>query len=103
MEVTSQFGLEARTIIGGNLPSSLVGVDVGMNRHKACASSHACFSYKIDNEVDAMTNEDAKAYAKHCQYGWFELLHHKEGGRGEVCEKFYFFLIIVKSCFASLS
>ena len=35
MEATSHIGLEVRTVIGDNLPSSLVGVDVGMNRHRA--------------------------------------------------------------------
>ena len=46
MEATSQIGIEARTIIGDNLPYSLVGVDVGMNRHRAHACSRAHFSYK---------------------------------------------------------
>ena len=64
--MTSQIGLEARTIIGENLPSALVGVDVGMNRHREHARSHAHFSYKTDSEVDSMNLEDAKAYAKHC-------------------------------------
>ena len=50
-----------------------------------------------------MSLEDAKAYAKHFQDGLFDLLHHGEGGRGEVCENFYVFIIIVKSCFFSLS
>ena len=31
MEATSQIGLEVRTVIGDNLPSALVGVDVGMD------------------------------------------------------------------------
>ena len=50
-----------------------------------------------------MSIQYAKAYAKHCRDGLFDLLHHKEGGRGEVCENFYVFLIIVKSYFVSLS
>ena len=49
-----------------------------------------------------MSLEDAKAYAKHCRDGLFDLLHREEGGSGEVCENFYVFLIIVKSCFVSL-
>ena len=61
------------------------------------------FLIKIDSEVDSMSLEDGKAYAKHCQDGLFDLLHREEGGRGEVCENFYVFLIIVKSCFVSLS
>ena len=63
---TSQIGLEVRTIIGDNLPFALVGVDVGINRHRAHAYSHAYFYYKIDSEVDAMSLENANAYAKHC-------------------------------------
>ena len=50
-----------------------------------------------------MSLEYAKAYEKHCQDGLFDLLHREEGWRGEVCENFYVFLIIVKSCFVSLS
>ena len=96
MEATSQIGLEARTVIGDNLHFALVGVDVGMNRHRACACSRACFSYKTDIEVDSMSDEDVKAYENNFRDGWFELLHHEGEGRGEVCENFYFYLIIVK-------
>ena len=103
MEVPSQIGLEVRTVIGYNLPSALMAVDVGMDRHRACARSHAHFSYKIDNEVDSMSLEDSKAYEKHCRDGLFYLLHREEGGRGEVSKNFYVFLIIVKSYFVSLS
>ena len=65
MEATYQIGLEARTVIGDNLSSALVGVDVGMNRHREHAGSHARFSYKIDIEVDSMSLEYSKAYEKH--------------------------------------
>ena len=83
MEATSHIGLEARTIIRDNLPSTLVGVDVGMNRHRSHACSRARFSYKTDIEVDSMSNEDAKAYAKHSQDGWFDFTPsrgRREGG-----------------------
>ena len=46
MEATSQIGLEARTVIGNNLPYYLVRVDVGMNWHRARACSHAHFIIK---------------------------------------------------------
>ena len=91
--MTSQIGLEVRIVIGDNLPSSLVGVDVGMNRHRERTCSCAPFSYKTDIEVDSMSLEDSKAYAKHCRDGLFELLHHKGEGMGEACEKFYSYLI----------
>ena len=84
MEVTSHIGLEVRTVIGDNLPSALVGVDVGMDRHRARACSHAYFSYKMDCEVDSMSLEEAKAYAKHCRDGLFDLLHHEEGAGGGI-------------------
>ena len=103
MEVPSQIGLEVRTIIGDNLPSALMVVDVGMDRHRTRTHSRAHFSYKTNSEVDSMSLEDAKAYEKHCQDGLFDLLHREEGGRGEICENFYVLLIIVKSCFVSLS
>ena len=102
MEATSQIGLEVRTVIGDNLPSALVGVDVRMNRHRAHACFCAHFSYKTNGEVDSMSLEDSKAYAKHFRDGLFDLLHHEEGVSGVVCENFYSFLIIVKSCFSSL-
>ena len=89
MDATSQIGLEARTILGENLQSALFGVGVGMDRHKARSTSRACFCYKIDEEVDSMSLEDAKAYAKQCRDGWFDLLHHEGEGQGEVCEDFY--------------
>ena len=76
---------------------------MGMNRHRAHACSHAHFSYKTNNEVDSMSLEDAKAYAKHCRDGLFDLLHREEGGRGGVCENFYVFLIILISHFVRLS
>ena len=76
---------------------------MGMDRHRACTHSRALFSYKTDNEVDSMSLEDSKAYGKHCRDGLFDLLHREEGWRGEVCENFDFFVIIVKSCFLSLS
>ena len=66
MEYPSQIGLEVRTVIGDNLPSTLTAVNVGMDRHRARAHSRAHFSYKTDNDVDSMILEDAKAYAKHC-------------------------------------
>ena len=75
MEVPSHIGLEVRTFVGDNLPSDLMDVDVGMDRHRAHAHSRAHFSYKTDNEVDSMSLEDAKAYAKYCQDGLF-VLHH---------------------------
>ena len=53
--MTSQIGLEVRTVIGDNLPSTLVGVDVGMDRHRARAHSRAHFFYKTDSEVDSMS------------------------------------------------
>ena len=103
MEAPSQIGLEVRTVIGDNLPSALMAVDVGMDQHRARAHYRAHFSYKTNNEVDSISLEDVKAYAKHCQDGLFDLLHREEGGRGKVCDKFYVFLIIVKSCFVSSS
>ena len=66
MEAPSQIGLEVRTVIGDNLPSALMVVDVGMDRHRAHAHSRAHFSYKTDSEVDSMSLKDAKAYAKQC-------------------------------------
>ena len=83
MEAPSQIGLEVRTVIGDNLPSTLVGVDVGMNRHRPHTCSRAHFSYKTDSEIDSMSLEDSKTYAKQCRDGLFELLHHRgrrEGG-----------------------
>ena len=43
MDVTSQIGLEVRTSLGENLQSALLGVSVGMDRHRACTTSRAHF------------------------------------------------------------
>ena len=88
--------LEVSSILGENLQSALLGVSVGMDGHRARTTSCAHFCYKTHKEVDLMSLEDAKAYAKDCRDGWFDLLHHEGEGRGEVCEDFYYNLIIVK-------
>ena len=90
MEATSQIGLEARSVIGDNLPSALVGVDVGMDRHRSRSCSCAHISYKTDIEVDSMSLEDVKAYTKHCRDGLFELLHHDGEGTGRYVRTFIF-------------
>ena len=74
-----------RGAIGESLQTALVGVDVGMNRHKARAYSSAHFDYRTDAEVDSMTFEEVRHYAKKCRDAWNNLLDHEGEGRGEVC------------------
>jgi len=85
MEVTSQIGRELRGAIGESLHSTLVGGDVGMNRHKAHVDSSAHFDYRTNVKVDFMTLEEVRHYAKICRDGWNNLLGHEGEGRGEVC------------------
>jgi len=68
-----------------------VGLDVGMNRHKARFDSIARFDYRTDVEVDSMTLEEVRHYAKRCQDGWNNLLDHGDkGGERYVCELYIY-------------
>jgi hypothetical protein len=46
------------------LESIFYGVDVGLNRQRAEANYRAIFVYKKDEELDTMSVEDLKEYAK---------------------------------------
>ena len=105
LEATSQIGREVRGAIGESLQTTLVGVDVGMNRHKAHADSSAHFYYKTDVEVDSMTLEEVILYEIRCWDGWNNLLGHEGEGRGEVYTHelyIYIYLIFVLCNFLKL-
>ena len=85
MEATSQISREARDAIIDNVHSGLGGVDVCLNRQRACENARANFIYYTDEEIDNMSVEDLKTYANNCRNGWHDLIFHEEEGMGTVC------------------
>jgi hypothetical protein len=67
------------------LESIFYGVDVGLNRQRAEANSRAIFVYKIDAELDTMSVEDLKKYAKKFRDGWKEVIQNDEPINKLVC------------------
>ena len=84
MDATSQISREARDAIIENVHSGLGGVDVCLNRQRAHENAHANFVYCTDEEIDNMSVEDLKIYAKNCRNGWQDLILHEEEGTGMV-------------------
>jgi hypothetical protein len=60
------------------LESIFYGVDVGLNRQRAEANSRAIFVYKTNEELDTMSVEDLKEYAKFFRNGWKEVIQNDE-------------------------
>ena len=58
MEATSQISREARDVMIDNVYSGLIGVDVCLNRQRACENARANFVYCTDEEIDNMNVED---------------------------------------------
>jgi hypothetical protein len=76
------------------LESIFYGVDVGLNRQRAEANSRAIFVYKTDEELDTMSVEDLKEYAKKFRNGWKEVIQNDEPNNRLVCvlvSKFFAF------------
>ena len=69
MEATSQISQEARDAIIDNAHSGLGGVNVCLNRQRARENACANFVYYTDEEIDNMSVEDLKTYAKNCRNG----------------------------------
>jgi hypothetical protein len=67
------------------LESIFYGVDVGLNRQRAKANSRAIFVYKTDAELDTMSVEDLKEYAKFFRDGWKEVIQNDEPNNRLVC------------------
>jgi hypothetical protein len=95
LRATSDVGKEARNAIKENLESIFYGVDVGLNRQRTEANSQANFVYKTNEEIDSMSVEDIKEYAKFCRNGWKVLIQNDEPNVGLVC-------VIVSTCFMHL-
>ena len=85
MEATSQISREARDAIIDNVHSGLGGVDVCLNQQRAHENARANFLYYTDEDIDNMSVEDLKKYAKNCRNGWQDLIVHEEVGMGTVC------------------
>ena len=85
MKGTSQISREARDAIIDNVHSGLGGVNVCLNRQRARENVRANFVYCTDEEIDNMSVEDVRIYAKNCRNGWQDLIIHEEEGTGTVC------------------
>ena len=85
MDATYQISLEARDSIIDNVHSGLGGVDVCLNRQRVHENAHVNFVYYTDEEVDNMSFEYLKTYAKNRRNGWHELIFHEEDGMGMIC------------------
>jgi hypothetical protein len=71
---SSEIDKEARNAIRKNLESIFYGVDVGLNRQWEEANSWVIFVYKTNAELDTMSVEDIKEYAKIFDDGWKEVI-----------------------------
>ena len=70
MEATYKISREALDAIIDNGHSGLGGVDVFVNRQRACNNAHATIVYYIDEEIDNISVEYLKTYANNCCNGW---------------------------------
>ena len=85
MDATSQISQEARDVMNDNVHSGLGGVNLCLNRQRACENARANFVYCIDEEIYNMNVEDLRTYAINCHNGLQELIFHEEEGTGTVC------------------
>ena len=82
MDATSQISREERDAIIDNVQSGLGGVDVCLNRQREQNNARVNFVYHTDDEIDNMSIEELRTYAKHFRNGWQDLIiHEKEGMR----------------------
>jgi hypothetical protein len=70
------------------LESIFYGVDVGLNRQREQDNSQAIFVYKTDVELDTMSVEYLKEYAKIFHDGWNEVIQNDELNIRLVCVLF---------------
>ena len=85
MDATSQISREARDVMIDNVYSGLIGVDVCLNRQRACENARANFVYCTDEEIDNMNVEHLRIYEKNCHNDFQDLILHEEEGTGTVC------------------
>jgi hypothetical protein len=85
METTSQLGTVGRESVGDGLASALAGVEVGLGRERARAIVRQSFVYKTNDEVDALSIDDLRAYAKSCRDIASDVLSNDTSSMGEVC------------------
>ena len=85
MDATSQICREVRDAIIDNVHSGLGGVDVCLNRQRACENSNTNFLYYTDEDIDNMSVEYLKTYAKNFRNGWRDLILHEQEGMRTVC------------------
>ena len=69
MNVTTQFGREARDVLLDNIHTALTGIDVVLNRQRAQDGAHANFVYKSNLQIDNMNFEEVSVCEKACHDG----------------------------------
>ena len=84
MDGTSEIS-QVRDGIIDNVHSGFSGVDVCLNRQRARENARANFVYYTDEEIENMSVEDLKTYAKNCRNGWQDVIFHEQDGMGTVC------------------
>ena len=85
MEATSQISRDARVAIIDNVHSGLGGVDVCLNRKRACENARANFLDCTDEKIDNMSVEDLKIYVMNCCNVAQYLILHEEKRTRAVC------------------
>ena len=76
---------DLRDAIIDNVQTRLGGIDIGLNRQRAREDAHDNFVYSTDNEIDNMSIEELRTYAKNYHNGWQDLIIHEEEGMRSVC------------------
>ena len=85
MNATFQISREARDVIIENVQSELDGIDVCRNRQRACENAHDNFLFYTNEEIDNMSVEDLKTYAKNYRNDWKDLIVYDQEAMGTVC------------------
>ena len=85
MDVTTQISREASDVMIDNVYSGLSGVNVCLNRQRACENARANFVYCTHEDIDNMNVEDLRIYVKNCRNGFQDLILHEEEGTRMVC------------------
>ena len=85
MDVTSQISREARDAIIDTVQNELDGIDIVLNRKRSWENACANFVYSTDDEIENMSIEELRTYAKHCRNGWNDLILHEEERVVSVC------------------
>ena len=85
MDATSQISQETRDAIIDNVQIGLGQIDIGLNQQRALQNARANFVCSTYDEIDNMSIEQLRTYAKNFRNGWQDLIIHEEKVMGSVC------------------